>query len=397
MLVELSKEEFNDFALNHPCSSFFENSYWGDLKKEYGWNYYLVGLKKDGQIKGASLLLAKKIPIFNKYFYYAPRGYLLDYSSKEDIKEFSDGVIEFVKKHHGIFVKISPYVEYQQRDVDGNIVSDGRNNKELVDYLISLGYQHVGFTIHYGKDLEPRWLSVLDIENKSEEEIFKAFRSTYRRKIKHSLDGCLKLESMEENPEDFEKIMMHTGQRRGFIVRPISYYESMCKHLKDYVKCVVITLDIDLKIENLKKDLAKAQDDRKEAINDNINQLLEAKKIHGNKLPLTAGVFMCFGKEVVYLYGGSYDIYMKYLGPYFMQWEMIKYAINNGYKRYNFYGIEGVFTKDFEGYGLFDFKRGFNAYIEELVGEFNYITDPFFDKVYDLMYEVYKLTKKIKK
>lgn len=397
MLVELEKEEFNEFAITHKCSSFFENSYWGDLKKETGWIYYLVGLKENDEIIAASLLLAKKIPVFDKYFFYSPRGYLLDYSNFDLLKEFSDEVIKFVKKHKGIFVKISPYVEYQQRDNDGNIVENGRNNKELVNVLKNLGYEHAGFTIHYGKDLEPRWLSVLDIESKNEDEVFKGFRSTYRRKIKHSLDGSLKLETMEENPEDFEKIMTHTGQRRGFFVRPISYYQSMSKHLGRYVKCVVITLDIDKKIELIKKDLETCEESRKQSLLDNINQLEEAKKEHGNKLPLTCGVFMCFGREVVYLYGGSYDIYMKYLGPYFMQWEMIKYAIDNGFKRYNFYGIEGEFSKDYEGYGLFDFKRGFGAYVEELVGEFSYITDPFFDKVYDFMYFVYRKLKKLKK
>ena len=47
-------------------------------------------------------------------------------------------------------------------------------------------------------------------------------------------------------------------------------------------------------------------------------------------------------------------------------------------------------------FGLFDFKRGFNAHVEELIGEFTLITNKFFYKVYNLMFEVYKKTKKMK-
>ena len=75
---------------------------------------------------------------------------------------------------------------------------------------------------------------------------------------------------------------------------------------------------------------------------------------------------------------------------------MIKYALNNGYKKYNFYGITGEFNEDSEMFGLFDFKRGFNAHVEELIGEFTLITNKFFYKVYNLMFEVYKKTKKMK-
>ena len=40
---------------------------------------------------------------------------------------------------------------------------------------------------------------------------------------------------------------------------------------------------------------------------------------------------------------------------------MIKYAIENGYEKYNFYGITGEFSEDSKMFGLFDFKRGFGA------------------------------------
>ena len=53
-----------------------------------------------------------------------------------------------------------------------------------------------------------------------------------------------------------------------------------------------------------------------------------------------------------------------------MHWHMINYCFDNGYARYNFYGLSGDFTKDSEDYGVYRFKRGFNVQIEELIGDF---------------------------
>lgn len=81
-------------------------------------------------------------------------------------------------------------------------------------------------------------------------------------------------------------------------------------------------------------------------------------------------MYIFYGKEVVYLMSGSNDAYKKFKAPYALQWTMIQKAIEQGYTEYNFYGISGLFEPDQEGYGVFDFKRGFNAVVVELVGNF---------------------------
>ena len=110
---------------------------------------------------------------------------------------------------------------YQERDVDGNIVEEGKNNKHVIAYLENLGFKHNGFTITYGTDLEPRWWSVLDLKNKTEEEILKNMRGTTRWGINNSYKHGLKLvEVNEDRIDEFKKLMEHTSERRGFIDRP---------------------------------------------------------------------------------------------------------------------------------------------------------------------------------
>ena len=205
MLEELTAKEFNEFSQNNKNSIFFESSYWGELKKSTGWIYYMLGYKLENQIIGATLLLGKKIPIINKYIYYAPRGFLIDYNNYDLLKEFSEAIKTFVKTHKGIFFTINPLVMYQERDINGDIIKDGINNQKIVDNLKKIGFQHVGFTKTYGKDIEPRWISVLDIKNKTLEEINNNYNKTTKWEVKDSYKHGLKLIEADNNQIDILK------------------------------------------------------------------------------------------------------------------------------------------------------------------------------------------------
>ena len=85
------------------------------------------------------------------------------------------------------------------------------------------------------------------------------------------------------------------------------------------------------------------------------------KEEKGNVIPLSAAMFMLYGDEIAYLFSGSYEEYMKFCGQYRLQWQIIKYAADNGYKRYNFYGIQDVFNPNGKDRGVYEFKKGFNT------------------------------------
>ena len=131
------------------------------------------------------------------------------------------------------FLKINPYVDYQLRDIHGNII-DGTKNDALMEKLKSLGYVHYGFYVDMDekKDLEPRWISVLDIKDKTIDELFKNFRSGTKWGINNSKKNFINLiEADENNLVEFKNLMKHTAERREFIDRPLSYYQNMFKVL----------------------------------------------------------------------------------------------------------------------------------------------------------------------
>lgn len=418
MLEKLTPEEFNEFSKNHEQGTFFQSTYWGQLKKFTGWTSHIVGIKNSGKVVAATLLLGKKIPVLGKYIYYAPRGFLIDYTNFYLLEKFTNELTKYVKKNKGIFVKINPYVEYRKRDINGNIIDD-ETNQHIIDKLEHLGFKHNGFTINYGVDLEPRWLSVLNLENETEESLLKNMRQTTRWGINNSYKHGLKLvEIGKDRLDEFKKLMEHTSERRGFIDRSETYYETMYDAFSkdDNIKIMLVELNTKEYLQHLQNQrqetllkqvetknnsdgnksrrILKELDSQLEAINkkmDEINNLYETK---GENIVIAGGLFMTFGRQVISLFGASYREYMKYNGQYFLNFKMIKYALNNGYDKFNFYGITGEFDENSEMYGLFNFKRGFNSDVVELIGEFTLITRKFNYKLYQLILKVYRLLKK---
>lgn len=419
-LTELDRQEFSDFSKNNPQALFFQTPYWIEIKEQNHWSGKIVGFKENGQILAATVLLFKKVPVLNARFAYAPRGFLLDYSDFGLLEEFTKEIKAYLKKQHVFFLKINPYVDYQLRDVDGNIIPDTENDA-LIEKLRELGYIHNGFYIDMDskKDLEPRWISVLDIDGKSFDELYKNMRSGTKWGISNSKKNFISIiEADEGRIIDFKNLMVHTAERRGFIDRPLSYYQEMYKVLKEENAVKVLLAEIDFKallessrekfdknaarLEKIKDNPKKANEyretqDQQKTLETRISDLEENIREYGEKKVIAGGWYIMHGKEIVYLFGASYKPFMKYNSQYLLQKVMIEYAIDNGYDRFNFYGIDGNFSKESTEYGLFDFKRGFGAVVHELIGEFDLIISKPTYALYQIMLKGYKVLKFIQK
>ena len=426
-LTEISKEEFKSFADKHPQITFHQTEEWANLKKENGWDAYYIGLKDKNKIVAGALLLSKTLPIIKKKMFYSPRGFLIDYKNKEVLKEFTTQLKDFVKKEKGIFVKIDPYVEYQEHDNNGNVVENGKNNKVVVDNLIDLGYKFFGFNVMQDT-LQPRWMHVIEIDGRNEEEVQKDMESKTRQILRKNEKSSIKTREITEDELPlFKSIMQHTGDRRDFIDRPLSYYQAMWKHLHPtgILKILVAEIDFIEYEENTKKELEEVKkelEDRtykhdnnllkmnekkyessnkqdKESISrleKQIEKIKEYQKEYGNKKTLGTILFLIYGNEVLSLFGGTDDNLMQFQSAYTVHYAGIKYAIDNGYKRYNFYGITGDFRKENPLYGLYLFKKSFGGHVVELIGEYDLVISKFWYTTYNLAFKLYHTIKKIK-
>lgn len=424
--VELSEKEFTSFAENHQYESFHQTTGWGKLKETNGWKYYFVGVKDNKKVMAAALLLSKMTPI-KKNMFYSPRGFLIDYNNKELLKFFTEEVKKFVKSKKGIFLKLDPYVEYQQRDINGEIVKDGYDNKQAYQNLIDLGYKHFGFNL-YQETLQPRWIYTVTTKDKTEKELMSGMDYETRRIIRKNEKGCIITRELSyDELHLFKDIMEKTSERRDFIDRPLSYYQDMYKYLhKDNkLKIVVVELHTDMWVKSLEKELKENEDDynsreykhdnhviamnedkyiqKQKEVSANIKRLKEnleeAKRLKEEKsdvILLGGAMFLLYGNEVLALFGGTYDEYLKYQSSYTTYWEMIKYAASNGFERYNFYGITGDFNPDNPLIGLYTFKKDFGGQVVELLGEFDLIINSFEFRLYKIAYKCFHGLKKLK-
>ena len=155
------------------------------------------------------------------------------------------------------------------------------------------------------------------------------------------------------------------------------------------------------KIEKM-KDNPKKQNQLKELQNEigsfekKITDLKKYQEKYGETKIIAGGLYMLYGRQLVYLLGASYKEFMKYNSQYLLQWKMINYAKEHNYQTFNFYGIDGDFSKESKNYGLFDFKRGFGAEVVELIGEFDLVIDKPMYILYNIAFKTYKFLKNTK-
>ena len=386
--VELTEKEYRKFWENHPLKTFLSAPEISELRKKSNWDTYYVGVKDNKKIIAATMLLAHKRH-FGKYEFYSPRGYLLDFNDKKLVDYFTNELKKYIKNKNGYIFRVDPYLIYKERDINGDIVEGGVDNSKVVDNLYKLGFKKVST-----ENMEQvGWMFSLGLEGKDEEQIMKEMKSSTRNKIRKIEKSGIEVNEIGYNELDrFQSIMEETSKRKGFSNRKLSYYQDMYNlfHDKDEVKFFITELDLKKYISNLEKDIkeredklnslsdAKYNDGAKKNLTNEINSITkridDAKSIIEDKgtevITLSGSMFMLIQPEVIYLSSGNYEEFLKFDSQYLIQWDLIKYGIEHGFKKHNFYGIPANINEHPKDYGIYEFKRGFNGYVEELIGEF---------------------------
>ena len=427
-LKKLTKKEFKTFADKNPEITFHQTEEWANLKKVNNWDAHYIGLEDDNKkIVAGALLLSKTLPIIKKKMFYSPRGFLIDYNNKELLKKFTEEIKKYAKTENAIFIKIDPFVEYQEHDNNGDIVKNGYNNKDAVENLKSLGYKFFGFNLMQDT-LQPRWMHVIETKDRNLDDVMKDMESKTRQILrKNEKCGITTREITRDELPIFKDIMKHTSDRREFVDRPLSYYEAMWDTLHDSGILKILIAEIDFnkyekntleekeEIENNLKDriykkeknILKMNDKKYNSSNKQdeeaikrlekqLEKIKELKDEYGDKEILGGILFLIYGNEVLSLHGGSHAKLMQFQSAYTIHFEGVKMAVEGNYNRYNFYGITGDFRKENPLYGLYLFKKSFGGHVVELIGEYDLIVSKFWYTLYNLAFKTYHKLKNIK-
>ena len=331
---EKSQKEYKEFLEKHQRCNFQQSPEWARVKSNWI-NETVLAEDENGKIIGAVNVLIRKIPIFGNIMY-SSRGPTCDIHDIAVMKQLTDGIKELAKKYKAIVYKAEPDIESK--------------DEEFRKIVTNLGYRIKDDAKNFREEIQPRYVFRLDIKGKTEEEIFANFHSKTRYNIRLATKkGVIVKEGNREDLKAFHKIMVETGARDGFIIRPLSYFEKMYDGLAP---------------EHMKLLLA-----------------------YYDGQPISGVIPIMYGNKTWYLYGASSNQHRNLMPNYLLQWEMIKMAIARKDDIYDFRGVSGVVDENHPQYGLYRFKKGFGATFTEFIGEVYIPFKP-------LTYSFYKISEK---
>jgi len=394
--VELEEKEFRSFIKDRDDLSFLQTPEVGKLRKMYGSDVHFIGVKEADKIVAASMITVTST-FRGKKTFYAPRGYLMDFSDLELLKYFTLEFAKYAKERNGLMLKIDPNITYQMRDTNGDVYPDAKPNDKVINDLKALGYKHYGFNtdIVY---TQSRWNYIVKLDVPYEELVNRFSKST-RKNIESSYDKglCVRVAKKEEL-KDIEDILVKTAERKKFSSRDLKYYENMYDCLGDLLRVYIAYIDKDKYLECSKRRLdeakAKLEEVNKKMEKDMVgNKLLKQKEIAEaqiekqtkeyeeakefaktikDKKDIAVLISVKSGNEYLTLYSGYLVEYARFTPKYAMYNEHIKDAYKFKIPYLDFYGISGVFDPKDKNYGIFEQKKGFGGEVQELIGEFTY-------------------------
>ena len=393
-LRELTRKEFDSYALNHPLGSFQQTSSWGRFMEGDKFHAYYVGGFIKEHLVGASLLLSYEIKKDKVRLFYAPRGFLIDYKNEELLKEFTEEVKKFIIEKHGVFLKIDPYILVRDRDNEGNIIEGGVYND-----FVEVNLTNANF-IKVNDKIQPKWLSRINLKEKTIDDIFNNFSPKARQTVRRNERLGFKVREFDfKDIDKFIDIINNESKKYRTTVPTKTFYLDLKQAFDGNIKFMEVYFKRDEVTNNIDKMISEVRKEKEVRINNYHNskmtaeyfidkeledeeeiKRLESLKDYFSKCSDDVGMgiymFITIGNEVVALNGGIVDEYNKLDASYTLHYEMIRYAIENGCKYYNLYEIGDINDSNNKLKNSYNYKKNFGGEVVELVGEYDLVIDP---------------------
>lgn len=390
-IILLDEVRFDQFAISHPRHNYYQTTNYGRLMSKNGYNAYYLGLADNiGEIKAATLMLVKNDAKEKRKMGYAPRGFLIDWNDENLVKEFTDGLKDFLSKRNFTYLKLDPMVIYKEHNLDGSEKSLADTNTSLVQKLQSLGYIHMG----YNNGMEaskPRWNALVSLDNNII-SLYNSISKEARNKISdaakmgnkvykgsaNDINLLFNLINKNNPPLDYYLDYYQFYGQNSFEVyfnklEPISYVNSS-KSLYEKEEQRNNELNMQMQdFNNPNKDAIineKLKSD--ELLAKYKKNMLEASKLF-QQYPsglVTAGVAIIkYGMTITFFASGVNETFKDQYPEYLLRWQLMQEFARQGYKIVNLGGLTSDLKKDYESI----IKSEMSNKIVEYVGEFDLV------------------------
>ncbi|WP_455139396.1 peptidoglycan bridge formation glycyltransferase FemA/FemB family protein [Thermophilibacter sp.] len=407
-LTTLDPADFDAFSAAHPQGNFQQTSRMGERRARAGVGVEYVGVERDGALAAAAQLEVHHGRLST--FAEVHDGPLCDLRDRELTAALVGGLRERARAAGAVELVITPEAPYRVRDSLGNPLvageplpagvpagSPAEADDESVRTLLELGFEHDGFTVGY-TDV-PRWRYVKDLTGIDDEAaLLASYTKNTRRDVRIAHESCVRVERLgrDELPL-FHHVCEISCEKQGFENHSLDYFESLYDALGDRIEFNAAVIDMgeylriwEAKRDQLAADMARLEQaiEQGRAVAKSQRRLADAREKHAaavdrvnlardhvtqgeERVTAAVGAFVWHPRECVYLFSGSDAAFTKFCAPLALQHHMMLACLGRGVRRYNLYGINGVFgDRSDPGYGLLEFKQGFGGYVEELMGTF---------------------------
>ncbi len=389
-IILLDELKFDAFAINHPNYNFYQSSNYGKFMSKHGYNSYYLGLSDDiGNIKAATLIIVKNDKSEKRKMGYAPRGFLIDWTDSELVREFTTKIKEFLAKRSFTYLKVDPMIVYKEYNSDGSLKYS--NSDDFVKKMQSLGYTHMG----YNNGMEaskPRWNSIIKLEPNII-SLYNSLSKEARNKIKKAAGNGFKVYKgsntdislfynvlNRKNPplEYYMDLYQFFNVNNGFEIyfvklEPVSYVNSSKKMYEEEEQ----------RNSNLNMQMQDFNNPNKDAI---INEKLKSDEMLATykknmleainlfqKYP--SGIIIAtlavikYGKKVTFFVGASDEDHKNDYPDYLLRWQLAEYFSRGGYESIDYNGMMGMSNTDYDT----TLKKELTNSVVEYVGEFDLV------------------------
>ncbi|MEA3463870.1 MAG: peptidoglycan bridge formation glycyltransferase FemA/FemB family protein [Patescibacteria group bacterium] len=346
-----NKEQLNNFVGAQKHSQFLQAWQWGEFHKVVSRKVFRLGVEDNGKLVAAATVIKKILPM-GKFYFYCPRGPVGQKTENHRLggagRKQKTEIIELLF----------------------NKIKDLTKEEAVMFFRFDPAFElpETDLQIKQTLDVQPSKTLILNLK-KIEQDLLSAMHQKTRYNIKLAEKKGVKIVEAQNFASDFDKfwqLMGETSDRDSFRTHGINYYKEMLKLGGDFIK------------------------------------LFFAE--YKNKT-IGAVIISFFGDTATYMHGASANEHREAMAPHLLQWHCIKLAKDQGYKYYDFYGID-----EKKWPGVTRFKKGFCVYADKLhspdgtmepsVGQAGKTVN--YPGTFDLIfnknwYNVYKMVRKVRR
>lgn len=399
----IPEKEYEEFVRNFPSTSFMQTPSWAKVKS--AWTHDFVGLySKEKLICGAMIL--KRNLFLGKKLFYIPRGFVINYSNDDVLKEFVLNLKKYAKENNAIDIKIDPFICFNEDNIQNIKKNKGvevrraftKNTDEIVKKLESLGFKHAGYKKEVNAYIQPRYTMAISLKDKDGKFYEKeSLRRTFPKNTRNYIGTYQEERGVEfsystdiKDVKELISVLRCTEERQHIALRSENYFKKVMECFPDNAVLFFARVNIDKYIKFLKNDM-KEHENKREFCEKQISEAENIKKEFGLK-PLAGATIVMMptcntGTKVAsFLYAGTNTKILPSLkitnGLMFYR---LSYCLDKECDYCDLGGIDGSLEDH-----LSTFKSKFNPNVLELVGEFDLVISKFYYGLFNLGMKILK-------